>query len=178
MLFWLGQTSPKAWLCHLPSLWAFWMIHIGPWDWEQTTDHMMETFLHVQSWHVLTCMCSWVEGEALPLTLLEDGAFPAKIPQALCAFHCSAIFLLLFLGTSPITNWPAHPANSLHLHKSQARRDTPALWWEYECCQAEQEWVSGVTETSNPTYCRVLISSGSTVQILKHLESKIKCAIY
>lgn len=152
MLFWLDQTSPKAWLCHLPSLWAFWMIHIGPWDWEWTTDHMMETLLHIQSWHALTCMRSWAEGVAVPLTLLEDSAFLAKTLQALSGFHCNVMFLL-FLSTCHLRNWSAGQANSLHLHKSQARRESPAWWWVHECCQAEQEWVSGVTERSDPTYC-------------------------
>lgn len=95
MLFWLDQTSPKAWLCHFPSLWAFWMIHIGPWDWEWTTDHVMETFLHMQSWHALTCMRSGVEGVALPLTLLEDGALPAKTLQLY-------LFSLQFHISSPL----------------------------------------------------------------------------
>lgn len=178
MLFRLDQTSPKAWLGHLPSLWASWMIHIGPWDWEWTTDHVMEILLHMQSWHALTCMRSWVKGVAVPLTLLEAGAFPAKTLQALSGWHCNVIFHLLFLGTSHPRNWSADQANSLHLHKSQARRETPALWWVYECCQAEQERVSGVTERSDPTSAWVLIGSASTEQILKYWESEIKCAIY
>lgn len=178
MLFWLDQTSPKAWLCHLPGLWAFWMIHVGPWDWEWTTDHRMETLLHIQFWHALTCMHSWAEGVAMPLTLLEDGAFPAKTLQAVFGFHCNVIFLLLFLGSCHLRNWSADQGNSLHLHKSQARRESPALWWVYECCQAEQERVSGVTESLILSTAWVLTSSTSTEQILKHWESEIKCAIY
>lgn len=177
MLFWLGQTSPKAWLCHLPSLWAFWMIHIGPWDWEWATDHMMETLLmcsHGMSSHA----CAHELREWPCLWLCWRWCFPTKTLQDLASFHCNAIFLLLFLGTSHIRNWSADPANSLPLHKCQARRETPSLWWVHECCQAGQEWVSGVTERSDPTCCRVLISSTSTEQILKHWESEIKCAIH
>lgn len=140
MLFRLDQTSPKAWLYHLPSLWASWMIHTGPWDWEWAADHVMETLLQMQSWRALTCMCSWAEGVAEPLTLLEDAAFPAKTLKASARCHFNVIFLLLFLGTSHLRNWSADQANSLHLH-TQARRQMLALWWVYECWQARQEWV-------------------------------------
>lgn len=177
MLFWLGQTSPKAWLCHLPSFWAFWMIHNGPWEWMNNRSHDGNT----SACAVMACphmhaLMSWGSGPAFDSA--GDGAFPAKTLQDLSDFHCNAIFFLLFLGTSHIRTWSADPANSLHLHKSQARRETPGLWWVHECCQAEQEWVSGVTERSDPTYFRVVTSSTSTEKILKHWESEIKCAIY
>lgn len=110
---------------------------------------------NTSAYTVMACphMRSWAEGVAMSLTLLEDGAFPAKTLQALSGFHCNVIFLLLFLRTCHLRNWSAGQANSLHLHKPQARRESPACWWVYECCQAEQGWVSGVTERSGPTYC-------------------------
>lgn len=45
-LFWLDETIPKASSCHLPSLLAFWMIHVGPWDRQRRANRDGKTFVY------------------------------------------------------------------------------------------------------------------------------------
>lgn len=97
MLFWLDQTSPKASACHLPSLLAFWMIHVGPWDWKWTADHVMETFLYIQSWacpHMCALM-SWGSNHAFGcarrwcLFYKDPGSFTLIVTAMSCFFYSS-----------------------------------------------------------------------------------------
>lgn len=94
MLFWLDQTSPKAWVCHLPSFLALWMIHIGPWDWEWTTVHVMETLLYVQSWACphMYALTSWGSGcDGRWWLLCKDPASFTLIVNAMSWFLSSSL---------------------------------------------------------------------------------------
>lgn len=179
MLFWLDQTSPKAWGYHLPSLLALWMIHVGPWDWEWTTVHVMETLLYMQSW---ACPHMYA------LTSSGSGR----------AFGCDGRWWLLckdpgsFILIVNAMSWFLSSSLAPHTQEDgQQMRPTCCTctshnpgWWAWHCAECMRDISQSKSESPvwqigliSPTL-HVLTGSASSEQLLKHWESEVKGAIH